>query len=669
MKKRITHQMVLLSIALCSCVFSNGLVASAKSAPTGSSPSLDIIKDSQTNTTGTQYIAGSGITISENNEISVSNIIGKNSLSSHSQDTDDTNFIIGNDSRVQGDNSIVLGSGVKKWTTSTSYIHIGNQTNDNVYQDDCNYAISIGNNACSSADSVVVIGRTAYSNGIHSIALGTNAFSSAVNSLALGAGSSAGDNNVVSFGHKRGDSYYADGASSGFIDTYSDDFYRRVINVADGIDDHDVATVGQLQTVSSKVSESQMTIKAINEELVYKANADGSNIGHYASQWANAIGIGRVERGNTNLVTGDTVFVAISEKADKSYVDEEIKKISDTSNRYTKPEIDDSLKNKANSDLSNISDNAKQVIKETMKASLDTKADKDSVYTKEETNAQIESKLKDAKDSFASDLSAKANTDAGNIEKDTWQSVLGDGMNEKGNTGLITGDTLHTALADFKNSESVLVKNTNDAISIGKDSTATKVNIQGKNTDGCVVNRVLTGVLTDNTDLSSATNVGYVNGVASNLQSQMNAMGYQLSEDIKEAGAVASALAGLHPLAYDPDNKLSFSVSTAGYRGKSAGALGAFYHPNGNILFSLAGTIGSNHNAWNMGLSFKLGQGEDNLLSRRTLEQRVQALATQNQEKDIKISQLESDVKDLQTKLDRILQSLSLSPDVKKSIT
>lgn len=669
MKKRITLKMALLSIALCSCVCGNGFAEAAKAAPTGPSPSLDIIKDSQTNTTGTQYIAGSGITISEDNEISVSNIIGKNSLSSHSQDTDDTNFIIGNDSRVQGDNSIVLGSGVKKWTKSTSYIHIGNQTNDNVYQDDCNYAISIGNNACSSADSVVVIGRTAYSNGIHSIALGTNAFSNAVNSLALGAGSSACDNNIVSFGHKKGDSYYTDGAIGGFIDTYSDDFYRRVINVADGIDDHDVVTVGQLQTVSSKVSESQMTIKAINEELVSKANADGSNIGHFASQWANAIGIGRVERGNANLVTGDTVFAAISEKADKSYVDEEIKKISDSSNRYTKTEIDESLKNKANSDLSNISNNGKQVIQETMKAALDTKADKDSVYTKEETNAQIESKLKDAQDSFAGNLAVKANTDASNIEKDTWQSVLGDGMNEKGNTGLITGDTLHTALADFKNSESVLVKDTNDGISIGKDSTATKVNIQGKNTEGSVINRILTGVQTDNTDLSSATNVGYVNGVASNLQSQMNAMGYQLSEDIKEAGAVASALAGLHPLAYDPDNKLNFSVSTAGYRGKSAGALGAFYHPNGNILLSLAGTIGANHNAWNMGLSFKLGQGEDTILPRRTLENRVQALAAQNQEKDIKISQLESDVKDLQAKLDMILNSLSLSPDVEKSIT
>lgn len=77
---------------------------------------------------------------------------------------------------------------------------------------------------------------------------------------------------------------------------------------------------------------------------------------------------------------------------------------------------------------------------------------------------------------------------------------------------------------------------------------------------------------------------------------------------ISKVGAGAGALAALHPLDFDPDDKLSFAVGYGNYRGEHAAALGAFYQPNEDTLFSVGGTVGNDENMVNVGVSFKLGQ-------------------------------------------------------------
>ena len=466
--------------------------------------------------------------------------------------------------------------------------------------------------------------------------------------------------------------------------------------------------------LSNLTEEAKNQIKnTMAADLEGKANIDASNVGKYATEWANALGTGKIEKGSKNLVTGDMVYNAVSVKADKSYVDEELAK------KANADDVNTALAGKADTDLSNISDAGKNVIKDTMKADMDKKADKDyvdsalagkvdkadfdtvkgqvdkntadiankadksyvddalskkadadKVYTKEETDAKIDSKIDDVKDTISGDLENKVNKDASNIEKDKWQETLGDGKNEAGNKGLINGDTLHTALDDLKKDGVGLVKQDGDTIKVAADSDATKVDFKGTDKDGNRIDRVLTGIKTDEDDMSSAANVGYVQGVASNLETQMDYMNSRLTNDIKEAGAVASALAGLHHIDYDPDNKLDFAVSTAGYRGKSAAALGAFYQPNENVMFSLAGTIGSNHNAWNAGISFKIGHGSDApVLSRRVLGNRITALAQQNQYLADRNEKLEQDVQDMQRKLNALLAAIDVSKDVQKDMT
>ena len=80
-----------------------------------------------------------------------------------------------------------------------------------------------------------------------------------------------------------------------------------------------------------------------------------------------------------------------------------------------------------------------------------------------------------------------------------------------------------------------------------------------------------------------------------------------MKTDINKVGARSAALAGLHPLDFDPANKLNFAVASGSFKGENSVALGAFYRPNENIMFSAASTMGDSDNAYTFGLSFKIG--------------------------------------------------------------
>lgn len=84
-------------------------------------------------------------------------------------------------------------------------------------------------------------------------------------------------------------------------------------------------------------------------------------------------------------------------------------------------------------------------------------------------------------------------------------------------------------------------------------------------------------------------------------------------------GAGAAALAALHPLDYDPENKLDFAVGYGNYRGSNSWALGAYYRPNERTMISIGGTFGSGDNMINAGLSFKIGEGKSENIMTRTL--------------------------------------------------
>ena len=95
------------------------------------------------------------------------------------------------------------------------------------------------------------------------------------------------------------------------------------------------------------------------------------------------------------------------------------------------------------------------------------------------------------------------------------------------------------------------------------------------------------------------------------LDSAVNQVGRSLTKldaRVDRVGANAAALAALHPLDFDPDDKLDFAVGAGSYSGANAVALGAFYRPNEDVMLSLGGSVGGGENMVNVGATFKLGQ-------------------------------------------------------------
>ena len=101
-----------------------------------------------------------------------------------------------------------------------------------------------------------------------------------------------------------------------------------------------------------------------------------------------------------------------------------------------------------------------------------------------------------------------------------------------------------------------------------------------------------------------------VSGIASSqdIKNVTNKVG-ELGTRVNRAGAGAAALAALHPLDFDPDDKWDVAAGYGNYKDAHAVSVGAFYRPNEDTMFSVGGSFGGGENIVNAGVSVKLGQG------------------------------------------------------------
>ena len=143
---------------------------------------------------------------------------GSTAIGDGSEVTGNNSVSIGNCSEVSSDNGVALGNGASSTEAG---------------------AISIGSGSSASGADSTSLGFNADATGGHSVALGDGAAVSAAGSVALGSHSVADAADVISLGHKATDTD-SDG------NAYGSDLTRRIINVADGVDAHDVVTVGQM---------------------------------------------------------------------------------------------------------------------------------------------------------------------------------------------------------------------------------------------------------------------------------------------------------------------------------------------------------------------------------------------------------------------------------------
>lgn len=107
----------------------------------------------------------------------------------------------------------------------------------------------------------------------------------------------------------------------------------------------------------------------------------------------------------------------------------------------------------------------------------------------------------------------------------------------------------------------------------------------------------------------------------------------RLDGRIDTAGANAAALAGLHPLDFDEDQKLNFAASVGSYQGASAMALGMFYRPDDRTMFNIGGTFGNRENMATLGVSFALdGPNAVKRSSKKQMQEQIVMLTAANAE-------------------------------------
>ena len=296
------------------------------------------------------------------------------------------------------------------------------------------------------------------------------------------------------------------------------------------------------------------------------------------------------------------------------------------------------------------------------------------------------------------------------INKTAWQAALGTGTNAAGNTGLVTGDTLHAALSTVQIDPSTLTSKANTSLdnitddgkniirTISKEavklengtnttvesrtegaSTIYKVNVSNTSITDAIAPKLSELSTTVDTKLATKANTNASNltdenvkewtaklgtgiigqGESSNglvtgksvyeaIQQHSQEVGQKLTRSINVGTATASALAALHPLDYDEANKVSFAVSHGQYNGSKATAFGGFVRPNENIMLSLASTISSNDRAWNAGLSFKIGSGSSH---KKVSQNDFEALRNKNDKLENELNQLKEQLSKLSTRL------------------
>lgn len=155
-------------------------------------------------------------------------------------------------------------------------------------------------------------------------------------------------------------------------------------------------------------------------------------------------------------------------------------------------------------------------------------------------------------------------------------NVKADGQVANGNIGIVTGGTVYHE-----------TRVTNDGSYVKADNTAAQ-NL----------------TILDSQVKNNADNI-------SNLDTRVTHIGNSLTklgDRVDRVGAGAAALAALHPQDFDPDDKWDFAAGYGNYKDAHAVAVGAFYRPNEDTMFSVGGSFGGGENMVNAGVTFKLGQ-------------------------------------------------------------
>ena len=164
-------------------------------------------------------------------------------------------------------------------------------------------------------------------------------------------------------------------------------------------------------------------------------------------------------------------------------------------------------------------------------------------------------------------------------------------------------------------------------------------------------NITITDGKNDHTKVINATGITEMKEKVNTLNERVDGMTGRISrldDRVDKVGAGAAALAALHPLDYDPDDKLDVAAGYGHYAGASAVALGAYYRPNEDIMFSIGGSFGNGEEMMNAGVSVKVGSGKGGATtSKAVMARRIQELEMNNAAQQERLDAQEAEIQEL----------------------
>lgn len=217
-------------------------------------------------------------------------------------------------------------------------------------------------------------------------------------------------------------------------------------------------------------------------------------------------------------------------------------------------------------------------------------------------------------------------------------------LNDGGTVNVLGGDNIHTTSRDATDENGRPVDNIHihlnkdirvDSVSIGEKGPV--LNQEGLDMKNLTITQVSPSeVSATSTDAVNGSQLYATNQMVQETRQNITQLGNSLNKldnRINRVGAGAAALAALHPLDFDPDDKWDFAAGYGNYRGANAAAVGLYYRPNEDTMFSVGGSFGGGENMINAGVSLKIGRGNHVSNSRVAMAKEIrdlrQALADQ----------------------------------------
>lgn len=223
------------------------------------------------------------------------------------------------------------------------------------------------------------------------------------------------------------------------------------------------------------------------------------------------------------------------------------------------------------------------------------------------------------------------------------KNAAGDGLDIRLSSEL-TGLTSVTTGNSTLNNDGLTINNSEGKTGTTITSSGIKIAANGDNTHAVEVTNSNISMggqqihdVAPGTSDTDAVNVSQLKGLVSGVDGAVN----RLNNRLNRVGAGAAALAALHPLDFNPEEKWNFAAGFGHYVNANAGAIGAFYQPNEDTLFSLGGSWGGGENMVNAGVSIRLGHGNSIMGSRTVMAREIMALKQQVEAQNLELKENE----------------------------